>query len=203
MTAAGLVKSQAILDHAVRVKEVTAKMLTVDRIPSPLGELVLALDGADLCALDYAGSEERMLKLLSRRYGPVHLRYPNVRSEAGERVQAYFRGDLQAIDGISVRTGGTPFQRQVWAALRAIPPGAPISYGTLAAQLGKPNAARAVGLTNGLNPIAIVVPCHRLIGAHARLTGYAGGLERKRWLLQHEGFDSVAPNTTAWRSRSR
>ncbi len=196
-------ESQAILDHAVRVKEVTTKTLTVDRIPSPLGELVLALDGAVLCALDYAGSEERMLKLLSRRYGPLHLHEPNVRSEAGERVQAYFLGDLQAIDGIAVRTGGTPFQRQVWAALRAIPPGAPISYGTLAVQLGRPNAARAVGMTNGLNLIAIVVPCHRLIGAHARLTGYAGGLERKRWLLQHEGFEPVAPNTTAWRSRSR
>jgi len=187
----------------VRVKEVATKTLTVDRIPSPLGELVLALDGADLCALDYAGSEVRMLKLLSRRYGPVHLHEANVRSEAGDRVQAYFRGDLQAINGIAVRTGGTPFQRQVWTALRTISPGAPISYGTLAAQLGRPNAARAVGMTNGLNPIAIVVPCHRLIGAHARLTGYAGGLERKCWLLQHEGFESVAPSTTAWRLRSR
>ncbi|HZG65785.1 MAG TPA: hypothetical protein VEZ12_03525, partial [Herpetosiphonaceae bacterium] len=101
-------ESQAALDHAVHVKEVTTKTLTVDRIPSPLGELVLALDGADLCALDYAGSEERMLKLLSRRYGPVHLHDTNVQSEAGECVQAYFRGDLQAIDGIAVRIGGTP-----------------------------------------------------------------------------------------------
>ncbi len=179
------------------MKEVTTKTLTVNRICSPLGELVLAVDGAELCALDYAGSEERMLKLLVRRYGPVHLHEPGARSEAGERVRAYFAGELEAIDTIAVHTGGTPFQREVWTALRAIPPGTAVSYGALAQQLGRPNAARAVGTTNGLNPISIVVPCHRLIGAHACLTGYAGGLERKRWLLQHEGFEPVAPQATA------
>src|SRR4029079_5446383 len=83
--------------------------------------------------------------------------------------------------------GGTPFQQQVWTALRAIPAGTVLTYGELATQLGKQTAYRAVGMNNALNPIAIVVPCHRLVGANGTLTGYAGGLERKRWLLLHEG----------------
>jgi methylated-DNA-[protein]-cysteine S-methyltransferase len=94
---------------------------------------------------------------------------------------------LGAIDSISVDTGGTPFQRQVWAALRSIPAGGTVTYADLARTLGRPSAARAVGAINGRNPVAIVVPCHRLIGRHASLTGYAGGLWRKRWLLSHEG----------------
>jgi len=87
---------------------------------------------------------------------------------------------------VPVRAGGTPFQRVVWAALREIPPGRTTSYGQLAARLGRPGASRAVGLANGANPVAIAVPCHRVIGADGTLTGYGGGIERKRWLLEHE-----------------
>src|ERR1700736_2299279 len=96
-------------------------------------------------------------------------------------------GDLSAIDKVPVKTGGTAFQREVWAALRTIPAGKTVSYGALAAQLERPKAVRAVGLATGANPVGVVVPCHRVIGANASLTGYGGGLQRKRWLLEHEG----------------
>lgn len=167
------------------------KSLSVTRLASPLGEILLVADQASLCALDYADYEDRMLELLWRRYGPVTLHEAGDEHGFGDRMRAYFDGDLGAINAIPVHTGGTTFQQQIWAALRTIPPGTAVSYGALAARLGRPKAARAVGSANGLNPISIVVPCHRLIGADACLTGYAGGLERKRWLLQHEGFVPV------------
>ncbi len=101
-------------------------------------------------------------------------------------LRAYFAGDLTAIDNLPVETAGTLFQRLVWRALREIPCGQTISYAQLAQRIGRPAAARAVGLANGANPVSIVVPCHRVIGASGSLTGYGGGLERKRWLLTHE-----------------
>jgi len=100
---------------------------------------------------------------------------------------AYFAGRLDALSGLAWRTGGTVFQRAVWAALCTIPIGQTLSYKGLAEQIGSPKAMRAVGLANGSNPVGIVVPCHRVIGADGGLTGYGGGLERKRWLLAHEG----------------
>jgi methylated-DNA-[protein]-cysteine S-methyltransferase len=105
-------------------------------------------------------------------------------------MAAYFGGDLAAIDALPVATGGTEFQRAVWDELRRIPCGGSISYSELARRIGRPAAIRAVGLANGANPIGIVVPCHRVIGANGTLTGYGGGIERKRWLLAHE---RVAP----------
>lgn len=99
----------------------------------------------------------------------------------------YFAGDIDALDGVAVQTNGTEFQRTVWAELRRIPRGTTTTYGELAARIGKPTAARAVGLANGSNPVSIVVPCHRVIGADGSLTGYAGGTARKEWLLRHEG----------------
>jgi methylated-DNA-[protein]-cysteine S-methyltransferase len=101
-------------------------------------------------------------------------------------VAAYFAGDMRAFDCIELDPPGTRFQREVWAALRRIPAGTTTTYGRLAAALGRPGASRAVGLANGANPVAIVVPCHRVIGASGALTGYGGGIERKRWLLDHE-----------------
>ncbi|HET8842556.1 MAG TPA: methylated-DNA--[protein]-cysteine S-methyltransferase, partial [Ktedonobacteraceae bacterium] len=101
-------------------------------------------------------------------------------------LRAYLAGDPRSLDAIPVDTGGTAFQQQVWSALRSIPLGTTTTYGELAASLGKPKAYRAVGATNALNPIAIVLPCHRVVGADASLTGYAGGLHRKDWLLRHE-----------------
>ena len=101
-------------------------------------------------------------------------------------MKRYFDGELAAINELPVRTAGTPFQRDVWRALREIPHGTTVSYGKLAKQIGRPNAVRAVGLANGSNPIGVVVPCHRVIGSNGSLTGYGGGIERKRWLLDHE-----------------
>jgi len=102
-------------------------------------------------------------------------------------ISDYFLGDLCAINSIPVTTGGTSFQREVWAALRTIQAGTTLSYGALARQLGRPKSVRAVGLANAANPVAIVVPCHRVIGTDGSLTGYGGGISRKRWLLVHEG----------------
>ena len=164
------------------------KELLFDSIESPLGTVLIVVDAGRLCSLDYAGYESHMLTLLERRYGPVHLT-PTADPEGFSRcIRDYFAGDRHAIESISVSTGGTPFQQHVWRALRAIPAGTTMTYGELAAQLGKPTAYRAVGSANGANPVAIVIPCHRLIGADASLTGYAQGLDRKQWLLEHEGF---------------
>jgi methylated-DNA-[protein]-cysteine S-methyltransferase len=161
--------------------------LRVERHSSPLGVLLLVSspDGA-LRALDYEAYEARMLRLLSVHYGSHTLHSAAPSAALAGVLEAYFSGALSALDQLAIATGGTAFQRAVWQALRAIPAGETLSYGQLAARLGRPNASRAVGLANGQNPIAIVVPCHRVIGADGSLTGYAGGVERKRWLLAHE-----------------
>jgi O-6-methylguanine DNA methyltransferase len=104
-----------------------------------------------------------------------------------DALDGYFSGNLAAFAGLALNSGGSDFQRKVWAALCAIPAGQTRSYGDLAASIGQPRAARAVGLANGANPIGIIVPCHRVIGSNGTLTGYAGGVERKAWLLRHEG----------------
>ena len=163
--------------------------LTLDRIGTPLGQALLVTDADQrLRALDWEDHAPRMHELLRRHYGPG-LSLASGRAPQGTRgaLEAYFAGEFAQLDGIECRTGGTPFQRAVWAALRGIPPGRTMSYGALATALGVPKAVRAVGLANGANPISVVVPCHRVIGANGSLTGYGGGLERKRWLLTHEG----------------
>ncbi len=102
-------------------------------------------------------------------------------------IEAYFAGDLEALDRIAVDPEGTPFQLRVWKALRRVRSGRTVSYGALAKRIGSPSAVRAVALCNARNPVALVIPCHRVIGADGSLTGYGGGLNRKRWLLEHEG----------------
>ena len=163
--------------------------LTLDRIATPVGEalLVVDADGA-VRALDFADYEPRMRRLLRRHCGGEPVLVEARAPEAVRRaVEAYFAGDVRALDGLHVKTAGTAFQRAVWAALRSIPAGETRSYGQLAAAVGSPRAVRAAGLANGQNPVAVIVPCHRVIGANGTLTGYAGGLDRKRWLLRHEG----------------
>ncbi len=161
---------------------------TLDRIASPVGEVLLVVDDEGAVrALDFADYEARMLRLLQRHYGPVTLTPGRAPEAVRAALDAYFGGDARALDGLIVKTGGTAFQRAVWAALRTIPAGETRSYGQLAAAIGKPAAVRAVGLANGANPVGVIVPCHRVVGANGTLTGYAGGLERKRWLLAHEG----------------
>lgn len=145
-----------------------------------------------LRALDFSDYEPRMRKLLRLHYGTYELSVGHAPQPVAAALDKYFEGKLAAIDALTVATGGTEFQRQVWAALRAIPAGATESYGHLARRLGSPQAVRAVGGANGANPIGIVVPCHRVIGANGQLTGYGGGLQRKQWLLWHEAANSGA-----------
>lgn len=156
---------------------------------TPLGILILATDSiGTLCAADFTDHEQRLLRLIERRFGKSG--YTLSSGSTPESIQnalaAYFMGDLDQLRTIPLRTGGTPFQQSIWTALRDIRPGRPMTYSGLAAQLGKPNAARAVGHANGSNPFNVIVPCHRLIGANGNLTGYAGGIARKGWLLDHE-----------------
>jgi methylated-DNA-[protein]-cysteine S-methyltransferase len=162
--------------------------LQIDRITSPLGTIMVVTDDVSLCALDFAGYEARMMGLLQQRYSSVELVDSIDPQGFSSKVRAYLAGDYGSLDDIPVNAGGTDFQQLVWQGLRRIPVGTTLSYGELATKLGKPTAARAVGMANSLNPVAIVVPCHRVIGAKAKLTGYAGGLDRKQWLLAHEGI---------------
>jgi AraC family transcriptional regulator of adaptative response/methylated-DNA-[protein]-cysteine methyltransferase len=174
-----------------RISKGTTMHLTLSRYAAPVGEILLVTDGDTLRALDFADYADRMRTLLTRHYGEVSLVDGDAPASVTTALDAYFAGDATALDALPVATGGSDFQRSVWAALRAIPAGTTTGYGALAASLGKPGAARAVGLANGANPIGIVVPCHRVIGANGTLTGYAGGVARKEWLLRHEG--ALAP----------
>jgi methylated-DNA-[protein]-cysteine S-methyltransferase len=160
---------------------------SIDRIPSPMGTMLLVSDGQSLCSLDFVDCEERLMKLLLKRYDSVELVESIDPQGFSSKIRAYLAGDFSGLEDLPVNGGGTDFQQLVWQGLRTIPLGTTLSYGELATKLGKPTASRAIGMANSLNPVAIVVPCHRVIGAKANLTGYAGGLDRKQWLLQHEG----------------
>jgi methylated-DNA-[protein]-cysteine S-methyltransferase len=161
---------------------------TLDRLQTPIGIALLVTDAEGaLRALDWDDYELRMRQLLRLQYGAPVLKNARAPADIRAALSAYFAGELASLDAIKWRVAGTAFQRKVWTALRTIPAGTTTSYGALAAQLDMPTAVRAVGHANGSNPISIVVPCHRVIGANGSLTGYGGGLQRKRWLLEHEG----------------
>jgi len=176
-------------------------MMILEEMDSPIGGVLLVSQGGVLCALDFAGYRARMEKLLARHHGRVTLHAVAGTTDFARRLQDYFAGALRAVEGIRTAETGTPFEREVWTALRAIPPGEARTYAALAASIGRPRAVRAVGGANARNPIAIVQPCHRVIGAGEDLTGYAAGLERKRWLLEHEGYHP-APGTPSARLTS-
>lgn len=161
--------------------------LFIDRFATPVGALLLVFDGAGaLRAASFEDRAERLRRSIETLYGPCSLARAEAPREVRQRLSSYFDGDVRALAGIRWEAPGTPFQLKVWRALTAIAPGETTTYGALARALGVPSAFRAVGLANGANPISIVVPCHRVIGANGALTGYGGGLERKRWLLEHE-----------------
>lgn len=164
-------------------------MTTLDtaHFESPIGTLLVAVRDGRLCALSFADHSAAQLRWLERRFGTLSFRPAINPAAAITALSAYFEGDLHAFDGLELDAGGTPFYARVWSELRKVPAGRTISYGQLAAASGSPHAARAVGIANARNPIAIVVPCHRTIGSDRRLVGYGGGLDRKRWLLEHEG----------------
>ncbi len=173
-----------------------AHAFSVERLDTPTGRiLVVTDDDGRLRAVDWEDHERRLHQLLRRQYGAdvIRLQAASRASAARRSLRAYFEGDTGCLVGLPVATSGTGFQRLVWDALRAIPVGQTVSYGALAARIGRPTAMRAVGLANGANPISIVVPCHRVIGSGGALTGFGGGLERKRWLLAHEGAAWAVP----------
>jgi methylated-DNA-[protein]-cysteine S-methyltransferase len=172
----------------------------VTEVDSPVGRLQIVTRSDKLCALEFverarrvaSGHAERVVQMAdddstgsSRESKELDSR--STIDNVVRRLHAYFAGDLRALDEIPVDPTGTAFQRKVWQALRNIPVGHTVSYSELAENIGSPKAIRAVGTANARNPIAIVLPCHRVIGANGSLTGYGGGLDRKRWLLQHEG----------------
>lgn len=160
----------------------------LDRLPTPIGTALLVSDADGvLRALDWEDFEARMKNLLRLQYGVVVLRDARSPRELRAALTGYFKGDIDRLSTIRWRVAGTPFQRKVWTALPKIPPGTTMSYGALAAKIGAPKAVRAVGHANGANPLSVVAPCHRLIGANGSLVKYGGGLKRKRWLLEHEG----------------
>jgi len=176
--------------------------LAVHELNTPIGELLIVSDReGNIRAVDWRDHEERMQRLLRLHYGPNGFLLQPARGldAATLAIDRYFKGEIGAIDELPIKTGGTVFQRYVWRALRDIPGGDTISYGKLALRIGRPRAIRAVGLANAANPIGIVVPCHRVIGADGALRGYGGGLDRKAWLLAHERAALAAPSESAVR----
>ncbi|MBK4716461.1 MULTISPECIES: methylated-DNA--[protein]-cysteine S-methyltransferase [Tenebrionibacter/Tenebrionicola group] len=166
-------------------------ILLEDKIATPVGPLWVICDEAfNLRAVEWEEHSDRMEQLLDIHYRSEGYRRRASKNPGGlsAKLQAYFEGELAVINGLPSATAGTPFQREVWQALRAIPCGQVMRYGELAKKLGRPGAARAVGAANGSNPVSIVVPCHRVIGSNGTMTGYAGGVSRKEWLLRHEGY---------------
>lgn len=163
-----------------------------EQIASPLGKLLVVYDRKNkLRALDWVDYESRMHLLIHRQYKDSHIQLTKAtacNSTIAQQIHAYFDGELQSLSTIEVELGGTVFQREVWSALQNIAAGQSISYGQLAMLINRPTAVRAVGVAIGANPISLVIPCHRVIGKDKTLTGYAGGLDRKHWLLLHENI---------------
>ncbi len=166
-------------------------------LATPLGDMLALASDEGLCALEFttvqgrAGGEARLARLNTRlaRWFPPHQIIDTetpVIAQARRWLAAYFAGAGADISGMALDMRGAAFEQRVWIALQAIPPGQTTSYGAIAQALGAPGASRAVGAANGANPIAIIVPCHRVIGSTGSLTGYGGGLERKTWLIDHE-----------------
>ncbi len=187
LAAVAILRGALLVGIFARKKGLAIMLLNYDEFDSPIGRMMFASDGDAVCTLEFSDHEDRMKMLLTRRFGDVEFRHGADPMNLKAQLRDYFDGNIHALDRIPVNAGGTEFQQQVWKALRTIPAGETRSYGQLAVEVRRPKASRAVGHANSLNPVAIIVPCHRVIGASSALTGYAGGLERKRWLLRHEG----------------
>jgi methylated-DNA-[protein]-cysteine S-methyltransferase len=165
-------------------------MILIQTVDSPIGPLTVAERAGRVCLLHFGADGPAVDKMFDRWYpgeNRARQRLPGIVAV----LERYFgNGDIAALDTVPVELNGTPFQKTVWEALRRIPGGTTISYAELARRIGEPAAVRAVGTANGANPVAVIVPCHRVIGSNGRLTGYGGGLDRKQWLLEHEGVVS-------------
>jgi methylated-DNA-[protein]-cysteine S-methyltransferase len=162
--------------------------LTLDRLSTPIGTALLVTDQEGvLRAFNWTDYEPAMLAWIGRHYPQARLVEGRAPPPVRGPFEAYFGGDATALETVPWRASGTPFQLKVWEALCSIPAGETLSYAGLAERIGRPTAVRAVGHANGANPVAVVVPCHRVIGTDGSLTGYGGGLPRKHWLLELEG----------------
>lgn len=162
------------------------RLATRGTLATPLGEIAVVAARDGLLAVGFVDDDARLQRLLRRFHGELTVRPARDPVGACSALARWFDGDLDALGNLPRAAVGTPFQATLWAALAAIPRGTTTTYGALAASLGRPAAARAIGAANAANPLAIVVPCHRVVGADGSLTGYAGGTQRKRWLLAHE-----------------
>jgi len=162
-----------------------SRHLTKSSIGTPVGDLTLLLNGETILICEFADHDDRVTRQIARFYADDIITNGNCSLKVAKIIRAYFSGDIDALDKLETDPLGTPFERSVWQALRKIPAGATDSYGALAKRLN--SSPRAVGRANGRNPVGLVHPCHRIIGADGSLTGYAGGLDRKEWLLKHEG----------------
>jgi methylated-DNA-[protein]-cysteine S-methyltransferase len=161
--------------------------LTRDLLASPIAALqVFSDEDGVVRVLDFDTDSPRTRRLMKTWYDDVPVENGAAPAAVRAEMDAYFAGDFAALGRVPWRVVGTDFQKTVWRALLDIPVGTTTSYSALAARIGRPAAVRAVGLANGANPVGVVIPCHRVIGADGSLTGYGGGLDRKRWLLAHE-----------------
>jgi methylated-DNA-[protein]-cysteine S-methyltransferase len=175
---------------------------TISEIKSPLGDLYLVTnESSHIVALDFLDHKANLHRNLRNYYGTYELQEGFAPEIVRVALNDYFSGDLEALSRLAISTAGNELQHQVWNALRAIPPGSTVSYGELARSLGyqDPRMAIEVGAANRVNPIALIVPCHRVIAKNGDLKGYAWGIHRKRWLLEHEGaplLTSMKPSET-------
>jgi methylated-DNA-[protein]-cysteine S-methyltransferase len=160
--------------------------IEIEECDSPIGAIKIAHRGGRVCGLAFADRWDRAAGHLRRRFGCELVESTGDAQAAVGCIRRYFAGDLPALGSIEIELKGTPFQLAVWHRLRAIPPGTTESYGSIAWMIGEPSAVRAVGAANGSNLISLVIPCHRVIGADGSLVNYGGGIERKRWLIEHE-----------------
>jgi methylated-DNA-[protein]-cysteine S-methyltransferase len=160
--------------------------LAVSQLPTPIGALTLASTPEGLCGLAFEGRVDALWRFLEGRFGRFERGAAVSSGAALPCLEAYFAGDIGALDRVRVDPGGSEFQRRVWTALRRIPGGQTASYSELACSIGQPTGSRAVATANATNPVAIVIPCHRVIHADGSISGYGGGVDRKRWLLRHE-----------------
>jgi methylated-DNA-[protein]-cysteine S-methyltransferase len=163
------------------------RVIQIATLETPIGPLFLAAHGDRVCLLYFGAKEKAARADLDRWYPGAKIEPHPDPAGAAAKLHRYFEGDLSAVDDVEVEMNGTPFQREVWAALRRVKAGETTSYAEIARRIGRAAAVRAVGAANGANPVSIIVPCHRIVGTNGTLTGYGGGLDRKEWLLRHEG----------------
>jgi methylated-DNA-[protein]-cysteine S-methyltransferase len=163
-------------------------MIQIATIDSPLGALTLASRQGRVCLLHFGDVDRAARQALHRWYPGEPVETAGDPAGAVSSLRAYFDGSLNALDSVPVELNGTPFQKRVWEALRGVRPGTTAAYADIARLIRAPSAIRAVGAANGANPVAVIVPCHRIVGTNGSLTGYGGGLPLKQWLLEHEGL---------------